>query len=336
MVVECEVDDLPGEGFGFLMERLLDAGRPGRLLHAGPDEEEPARDADHAALPAPAARGPGRRSCSWNPARSDAVITRAARFEAEREIAEVETAFGTVRVKRARFDGRPLAAAPEFEDCRRLALASGVPWREVYRAALAAAGHSTAGRSRTDDDGIPTAGEPRAAWSWASPATARLRWAAVDLTDVVRGGARPARPRAGRDRGARPLHGRRGAAAPAGDARRRPAWSLEVRGDGPLAPGLRRGRRRRATCAAWWATPQVDVPHRPDGKLAVGGAVGKGFLRVLREHGGGGSYQSQVELVTGEIGDDLAHYLEQSEQTRSRRAARRARASRTASPRPAA
>jgi len=38
---------------------------------------------------------------------------------------------------------------------------------------------------------------------------------------------------------------------------------------------------------------------------------------VIREHGSGGSYNSQVELVTGEIGDDLAHYLEQSEQTSS-------------------
>jgi len=59
------------------------------------------------------------------------------------------------------------------------------------------------------------------------------------------------------------------------------------------------------------------VPHRPDGKLAVGRAVGKGFLSVLREHGGGAHYQSRVELVSGEIGDDVAHYLEQSEQTRS-------------------
>jgi uncharacterized protein (DUF111 family) len=63
----------------------------------------------------------------------------ASRLEAEREILAVATAFGSVRVKRARLAGRPLAAAPEFEDCRRLALASGAPWRDVYRAALAAA-----------------------------------------------------------------------------------------------------------------------------------------------------------------------------------------------------
>ena len=41
------------------------------------------------------------------------------------------------------------------------------------------------------------------------------------------------------------------------------------------------------------------------------------MLRVLREHAGGGSYHSQVKLVTGEIGDDVAHYLSQSEQSRS-------------------
>jgi molecular chaperone Hsp33 len=63
--------------------------------------------------------------------------------------------------------------------------------------------------------------------------------------------------------------------------------------------------------------PHVDVPNTPEGKLAVGRAVGKGTLRVLREHEGGASYHSQVALVSGEIGDDVAHYLEQSEQSRS-------------------
>jgi uncharacterized protein (TIGR00299 family) protein len=139
MVVEAEIDDLPGEGFGFLMERLLAAGaldvyftpvqmkksRPGTLvtlLCRRPQLEE---------LAGVLLTESGSLGCRYHAA---------SRFEAEREILEVQTAFGTVRVKRSRLDGRPLATAPEFEDCRRLALASGVPWREVYRAALAAAG----------------------------------------------------------------------------------------------------------------------------------------------------------------------------------------------------
>jgi uncharacterized protein (TIGR00299 family) protein len=139
MVVETEIDDLPGEGFGFLMERLLDAGaldvyftpvqmkksRPGTLvtlLCRRPKLEE---------LAGILLTESGSLGCRYHAA---------SRFEAEREILEVATAFGTVRIKRARLDGRPLAVAPEFEDCRRLALASGVPWRDVYRAALTATG----------------------------------------------------------------------------------------------------------------------------------------------------------------------------------------------------
>jgi pyridinium-3,5-bisthiocarboxylic acid mononucleotide nickel chelatase len=137
-VLECEVDDLPAEGFGFLMERLLDAGaldvfftpvqmkksRPGTLITVL------CRRPQLEALAGTLLMESGSLGCRYYMAN---------RFEAERETAQVETAFGPVRIKRARFQGRPLAAAPEFEDCRRLALAAGVPWREVYRAALTSA-----------------------------------------------------------------------------------------------------------------------------------------------------------------------------------------------------
>ncbi len=137
MVLECEVDNLPGEGFGFLMERLLGAGaldvyftavqmkknRPGSLVTAicrrGQLEE----------LAGLLLADSGSLGCRFHAA---------GRFEAERDTTEVETRFGTVRVKRGRLAGKPLSAAPEFEDCRRLALAHGVPWRDVWRAALVA------------------------------------------------------------------------------------------------------------------------------------------------------------------------------------------------------
>jgi uncharacterized protein (TIGR00299 family) protein len=138
MVVEAEIDNLPGEGFGFLMERLLAEGaldvyftavqmkknRPGNLVTLL------CRRGDLERLAGLLITESGSLGCRYHAA---------ARLEAEREILAVATAFGSVRVKRARLAGRPLAAAPEFEDCRRLALASGAPWRDVYRAALAAA-----------------------------------------------------------------------------------------------------------------------------------------------------------------------------------------------------
>jgi hypothetical protein len=136
-VIEAEIDDLPGEGFGHLMERLLEAGaldvyftpvqmkksRPGTLvtLLCRPERLEE--------LAALLLAESGALGCRYY---------EAWRLEAERETAEVATRFGAVRVKRARLGGRPLASAPEYEDCRRLAREAGVPWREVYGAALAA------------------------------------------------------------------------------------------------------------------------------------------------------------------------------------------------------
>jgi uncharacterized protein (TIGR00299 family) protein len=55
-----------------------------------------------------------------------------------RHVVEVETPWGKVPVKVAGDDGDATNAAPEYEACRRLAAASGVPVKRVYLAALAA------------------------------------------------------------------------------------------------------------------------------------------------------------------------------------------------------
>ena len=60
-------------------------------------------------------------------------VTTVRRHEAERAVAEVVTSLGTVRVKLKYIDGRVVAAAPEHDDCLRLAQESGRPLREVYR-----------------------------------------------------------------------------------------------------------------------------------------------------------------------------------------------------------
>ena len=56
-----------------------------------------------------------------------------------REEQTVETLYGAVRVKLARAPDGTTNVAPEFEDCRRLATARGVPLKIVHQAALAAA-----------------------------------------------------------------------------------------------------------------------------------------------------------------------------------------------------
>jgi uncharacterized protein (TIGR00299 family) protein len=61
------------------------------------------------------------------------------RHVCEREVVTVETTYGPVRVKRKRWAGAALGAAPEYEDCARLARERGVPLHQVYQAARDAA-----------------------------------------------------------------------------------------------------------------------------------------------------------------------------------------------------
>ncbi|MDR3209366.1 MAG: Hsp33 family molecular chaperone HslO [Oscillospiraceae bacterium] len=61
--------------------------------------------------------------------------------------------------------------------------------------------------------------------------------------------------------------------------------------------------------------PGADLPLRGDGKLDVGGLVGKnGMLTVIRDFGEGEPYSGSVELVSGEIAEDFTKYLSVSDQ----------------------
>ena len=93
--------------------------------------------------------------------------------------------------------------------------------------------------------------------------------------------------------------------------------NIRVKGDGPLE-GILVDAGLDGTVRGYVDNPAVELPPNERGKLDVGGAVGHdGYLYVVRDVGYGYPYSSTVELVSGEIGDDVAHYLMTSEQTPS-------------------
>jgi molecular chaperone Hsp33 len=93
--------------------------------------------------------------------------------------------------------------------------------------------------------------------------------------------------------------------------------NIRVKGKGPLG-GILIDAGLDGTVRGYVDNPGVELPPNERGKLDVGGAVGHdGYLYVVRDVGYGYPYSSTVELVSGEIGDDIAHYLVTSEQTPS-------------------
>lgn len=98
----------------------------------------------------------------------------------------------------------------------------------------------------------------------------------------------------------------------------RASLTIRVMGGGPLGLILVDARPTGAV-RGYVSRPDTHLPPTPQGTLDVGGAVGRsGTLVITHDNGlGGQPYTGTVELVSGELGDDFAHYMATSMQTPS-------------------
>jgi pyridinium-3,5-bisthiocarboxylic acid mononucleotide nickel chelatase len=134
-VIEANLDDMNPQIYGYFQEKALAAGaldvfttpvqmkknRPGTLLTVL------CRPADAQTL----------MSLIFAETTTFGVRSYTAqRRVLPRETVKVKTKFGEVRVKLSRVNGRVLHAAPEYEDCRRLAEEKNVPLQRVINEAL--------------------------------------------------------------------------------------------------------------------------------------------------------------------------------------------------------
>ena len=88
--------------------------------------------------------------------------------------------------------------------------------------------------------------------------------------------------------------------------------SIQINGDGPIGSIV-----TVADChgnvRGYLDNPNVDLPLK-NNKLDVSGAVGNGFLTIVRNMGLKEPYIGRVELQTGEIAEDIAYYFMSSQQ----------------------
>ena len=89
--------------------------------------------------------------------------------------------------------------------------------------------------------------------------------------------------------------------------------TLQIKGDGPLN-GLTVTADSSSNVKGYVNNPTFINPPNFMGKFDVGGAIGYGTLRVIKDMGLKEPYVGETDLITGEIAEDLTYYFAKSEQ----------------------
>lgn len=137
-MLETNIDDMPGEHFGYLLEKTLEAGaldgyitpvqmkksRPGTLISIIVDDVHLSK----------IERIMFEQSTTFGIRKY-----RASRKKLQRKLVDVETEFGMIKVKIGMMNGSIKNITPEHEDCRKIAEERGIPLKRIYNTAMSAA-----------------------------------------------------------------------------------------------------------------------------------------------------------------------------------------------------
>lgn len=94
---------------------------------------------------------------------------------------------------------------------------------------------------------------------------------------------------------------------------KRDKLTVQFKGDGPAGEILVTAKGD-GSVKGYIHNPDVELPRKKNGKLDVGGAIGIGTLTVIKDLGLREPYVGKIDLVSGEIGEDLTAYFFLSEQ----------------------
>ncbi|MDP7579340.1 MAG: nickel pincer cofactor biosynthesis protein LarC [SAR202 cluster bacterium] len=132
VLLETNIDDMSAEQVSFTQERLFNLGALD--VWFTPIQMKKNRPGTMISALVPASLESQAASLIMTETTTLGVrVTRVTRYESERKLVDVKTSFGTVSVKMKRLNGCSVSVSPEYEDCRAIALDTGVPLQEVYR-----------------------------------------------------------------------------------------------------------------------------------------------------------------------------------------------------------
>ena len=136
-IIETTIDDATPELLSYVADRLMAAGASD--VHRAPIQMKKGRMGTLLTILCSPKRAPELQQIVFLESTTLGLRYREEeRFILERAIVAVETPWGSVRIKLGISAGATINAAPEFEDCKRLALAHSIPLKQVMQAAMAA------------------------------------------------------------------------------------------------------------------------------------------------------------------------------------------------------